>query len=445
MVEAREPGEGRPGAGPGAAGRGEKAGAGRPEGAAVAPGGTSGDGSSRARRVALGLLPLLLLAGLIALFLRFDPTQLFREAFPPVEELTVERITFPEPGTMRIHVVNGGPEPVTVAQVLVDEAYWRYDMHGDARIPRLGRRTLTLPYPWVEGEPHRVAIITSTGLTFEGGVEVATVTPRPDARYLGTFSLLGLYAGVIPVILGLLWYPFLREVSRKWLHFFLSLTVGLLVFLGVDALVEALGAADLVPGAFQGTGLVLLGVAGAVLALRAFAAGRRRAEAGERAAAGPPGAVEAARARLRIAYLIAIGIGLHNLGEGLAIGAAYSVGEIALGSFLVIGFALHNTTEGLAIVAPVASDRPPLWHLAAMGALAGVPTIFGAWIGGFSYTPILTTLFLALGAGAILEVVLEVGRLVHREWPRGIFEPANAAGLALGLLIMYGTGLLVVA
>lgn len=393
-------------------------------------------GATTFRKWAAGLLPLLLLAVLVAVFLRFDPTSALREAFPPVEELTIERVSFPEPGAMRVHVVNGGPEPVTIAQILVDEAYWRFELDGDPTVPRLGRRTLEVPYPWVEGEPHEVAIVTSTGLTFAHEVEVATRTPRPNARYLTTFALLGIYAGVIPVLIGLLWYPFLGQIGRKWLHFFLSLTVGLLVFLGVDSLVEALELAERVPGAFQGVGLVLLGVALAILALRALGAW-----GDERASASGEGGIS----RLRLAYLIAIGIGLHNLGEGLAIGAAYAVGEIALGSFLVIGFALHNTTEGLAIVAPVAADRPSLWHLAAMGAVAGLPTIAGAWIGGFSYSPIASTLFLALGAGAIFQVVVEVGRLVQSAWPKGVFQPLNAAGLALGLLIMYGTALLVVA
>jgi zinc transporter ZupT len=397
---------------------------------------TAGETAGAGRRWLLGLFPLVLLAGLIAVFLQVDPTSVLRTAFPPVEELTIERVTLPEPGRMRIHIVNGGPDPVTVAQVQVDEAYWRFEMEGertDRTIPRLGRATLELNYPWVEGEPHEIALLTSTGLTFTHEIAVATVTPQPNARYLGTFALLGLYAGVIPVILGLLWYPFLRQIDSKWIHFFLSLTIGLLVFLAVDALDEAFEVSEAVPGAFQGVGLIALGVAGALLALRALAGARTSSDSRNRHPA------------LTVAYLIAIGIGLHNLGEGLAIGAAYALGEIALGSFLVIGFALHNTTEGLAIVAPMASERPPLWHLGVLGAIAGVPTILGAWIGGFSYSPMAATLFLALGAGAILQVVIEVGRLIQRGQPGGLFAPLNAVGLGLGLLIMYATALLVVA
>jgi zinc transporter ZupT len=386
------------------------------------------------RRWLLGLAPLGLLGALVAVFLVFDPTGSLRTAFPPVEELTIERVSLPENGLMRVYVVNGGPEAVTIAQVMVDEAYWKHAIAGGRTVPRLGRAVVEIPYPWVEGEPHEIALITSTGLTFTHTVDVATLTPRPNARYLTIFTLLGVYVGLVPVLIGLLWSPFLRSVSRRWIHFFLSLTIGLLVFLGVDALAEAFETAVAVPDAFQGVGLIVLGVVGSVALLRAVS-GARGADNEE------PGPSD----RLRLAYMIALGIGLHNLGEGLAIGSAFALGEIALGSFLVIGFAVHNTTEGLAIVAPVASDRPPLRRYAALGALAGLPTIAGTWIGGFSYSPIAATLFLALGAGAILQVVLEIWRMLRRESAGGVMAPLNAVGLTLGLVLMYGTALLLVA
>ena len=385
-------------------------------------------------RWVLGLLPLALLAGLVAFFFGADPTAPFRDAFPPVEDLTIERVSFPERGIMRIHVVNGGPEAVTIAQVVVDDAYWRFEIDRDRTLPRLASAALTLDYPWVEGEVHTVRIVTSTGLTFDREVAVATLSPRPNALYLTTFGLLGLYAGVLPVLIGLLWYPFLRRIDRKWIHFYLSLTVGLLLFLVVDAFEDTLEVSALVAEGFQAAGLIAVGVIGAVVGLRALGNLGRAAGGGGGASSG-----------LTVAYLIALSIGLHNLGEGLAIGAAFSLGEIALGSFLVIGFALHNTTEGLAIVAPVADKRPPLRHFAFMGGLAGLPTVLGAWAGGFSYSPTVATFFLALGAGAILQVIVEVTRLVRKSWPSGLFTPLNATGLLLGLLVMYGTALLVTA
>jgi zinc transporter ZupT len=283
----------------------------------------------------------------------------------------------------------------------------------------------------VEGEPHVIRLVTSTGLTFDAEVAVATETPRPSVRFVGIFAALGILVGVIPVFLGLLWLPFLRTVSRKWIDFFLSLTIGLLLFLGVDALAEALEVSARVAGAFQGLSLVLLGVLGTPLIIGALGEWRRRTRHG--------------LSPLYVAALIALAIGLHNLGEGLAIGAAYSSGEISLGAFLVLGFLLHNTTEGLGIVAPLAHERTRLRQLAWLGLLAGAPTILGTWLGGFSYSPISTTLFFAVGAGAIVQVIMELWKLFARSDKPGLLQPLNAAGVLTGLAIMYATGLLVMA
>jgi zinc transporter, ZIP family len=378
-----------------------------------------------------GLAPLVLLGALVLAFLRLGPVGVFRAAFPPVEELTLERVRLPEPGVMEVSVVNGGPEAVTIAQVMVDDANWVHTVSGSRRVDRLERRTVRIPYPWVEGEPHTVTIVTGTGLTFSTEVAVATQSPPVDRRYLGTFALLGIYAGVIPVFIGLLWLPFVRAVDRKWIDFFLSLTIGLLVFLGVDALEEALATSGFVPGAYQGAALVVFGLVGTPLVIGALGEWRARVKGG--------------RSPLWVATLIAFGIGLHNLGEGLAIGTSYATGEIALGTFLVIGFLLHNTTEGLGIVTPLAGERPRLLTLVLLGALAGVPTVIGAWIGGFTYSPVWTTLFFAVGAGAIVQVVYELWRLFVRRSPAGLLAPLNAVGVLAGMLVMYVTGLLVTA
>ena len=380
---------------------------------------------------AKGLLPLLLLAVLLFAFLKLGPVGVFRRAFPPVEELTVDRITLPAPYKMEVRVVNGGPQPVTIAQVMVDDANWVFGIDGAATVNRLETRTISIPYPWVEGEPHVVKVVTSNGLTFEGDIAVATQTPTADARYLGTFALLGVYAGVIPVLLGLLWFPFLRQIHARWVDFFLALTVGLLGFIGIEALVEAVETSGLVPGAFQGTGLVVIGVFAAPLLLAALGNWRS--------------ATRGSRPGYHVALLIAIGIGLHNLGEGLAIGTSYAGGEIALGTSLLVGFLLHNTTEGLGIISPLTNERPGLGRLLLLGAIAGVPTVIGSWIGGFSYSPIWTTLFFALGAGAIAQVIYELLRLFARRGGGALLAPLNVAGLLAGMMVMYVTGLLVVA
>ncbi len=383
---------------------------------------------SRMALAVKGLLPILLLAALLASFVRLEPVSVFRAAFPPVEELTFERVAFPASGLIRVHLVNGGPEPVTVAQTMVDEAYWEHTVGPSREIGRLSQAVVEIPYPWVEGEPLVISVVSSTGVTFTHQVAVATQSPAVSQGYVLTFALLGTYVGVIPVFLGLLWLPFLSGISRRWLDFFLAFTVGLLFFLGADALEGALELTEQVASAFQGIGLVVLGVAGTPLIINALS----RLAQGQRPA-GP----------MTISLLIAVGIGLHNLGEGLAVGSAYAVGEVALGTSLVFGFLLHNTTEGLGIVAPLARATPALKTLAGLGLIAGLPTILGVWIGGFSYSPTSSVLFLAIGAGAIVQVIWVMVRSLMGGSQFGLTAPLNAAGLVAGLLLMYVTGLFV--
>jgi zinc transporter ZupT len=387
---------------------------------------------SRAPRWLLGLLPLVALGALLVVFVATDPLSSLREEFPPVEELTVERAVLEsEPQQIMLTVRNGGPDPVDVAQVLVDEAYWNYDITPDAHIERLGRATIHIPYPWVEGEAHEVVLLSATGVAFSHEIAVAVETPETTPSTLLTFTLLGIFVGVIPVLLGLTWLPFVRRLPDQWVRFFLALTAGLLVFLAVDALDEALEATENVAGAFQGVGLIVLGFVAALAALYALDGWMRQRRKGE-------------LTRLYVALLIAVGIGLHNLGEGLAIGAAYSLGEVGLTAFLVLGFTLHNVTEGLGIVTPLARARPTLPQLAGLGMIAGAPTIIGTWSGGLAYSPILAVLFLSIGAGAIVQVVWEIGKLLTGEG-KPLSAPLNSIGFAAGILVMYLTGLAVAA
>jgi zinc transporter ZupT len=147
--------------------------------------------------------------------------------------------------------------------------------------------------------------------------------------------------------------------------------------------------------------------------------------------------------RLSLAFLIATGIGLHNLGEGLAIGAAYNVGEIALGAFLVVGFIIQNITEGLGIIAPLLRDRPSLVNLALLGLLGGGPAVVGAWMGGFAPSPTLAVLFLAVGTGAIFQVTYEIAKLIRKDTTREPMPVTVFAGVVAGMLLLWVTGLLI--
>jgi ZIP family zinc transporter len=385
---------------------------------------------TRLRALLWFALPLVLLGALSLVVMKGGVLSRLARGVPPVEELTVDRVRL-TPGHIAVTVVNGGPDPVTVAQVMVDEAFWRFTISPGPTVARLGRATIDIPYPWVVGEPHHLKFVSANGITFDHEIPVATETPGADAGSLLAFTLVGLYVGVLPVAIGLLWLPFLRQLERRWIHFALALTAGLLVFLLADALHEAFETAERVGGAFQGTGLVVLSALGMWLLLQALS-GIGKRETGN-----------AASERLRLAYLIALGIGLHNLGEGLAIGAAYAQGAVTLGAFLIVGFMLHNTTEGLGIVAPIAQDRPELRTLTFAGLLAGGPTIVGAWLGGLAYSPLLGALCLGVGAGAILQVLGVLHRVVAREVQGTLWTPLNALGVVAGLVVMYGTGLLV--
>jgi ZIP family zinc transporter len=380
-----------------------------------------------ARQGLWGLLPPGLLLVLAVVTMQTGLLDRLRGPFPPVEELTVERVTL-TPDTIQLTVVNGGPEPVTVAQVTVDDAFWNFTIEPSATLNRFGRATIVLPYPWVQDEAHLVSILTSTGLTFEHDIPLAVESPTVDRASLGLLTMIGIFVGVLPVAIGLMFLPFVRRLSEARFEMMLALTAGLLIFLAADAFAEAVETAARVPAAFQGLAVVLLGSLGSFLLLQLLGGSRGRAEGPE--------------ARRSVAWFIALSIGLHNLGEGLAIGAAYAIGEAALTAFLVIGFMVHNTTEGLAIVAPIAKDRPSLPTLVGLGALAGVPTIVGAWVGGFAFTPMLATFFLAVGVGAIAQVLAVLFQMFARSGA-SLWRPSIAGGMLTGLVLMYVTGLLV--
>jgi zinc transporter ZupT len=379
--------------------------------------------------LAAGLAVVAALVGILAFLLARDVG--LDRAAPPIEELTVERIELPRPDLVRVHVVNGGIDPVTIHQVMIDDAVWSFSIEPDPTIARLRNATISIPYPWVEGETHHVRLVSRNGITFDADIAVATETPSADARWILQLALLGLYIGVLPVALGLATYPFLKRLGERGIDFLLALTVGLLVFLGVDTLAEAQELAGEAAGAFHAPVLVWIVALVTLVGLIAISARRR----GSRGALSP----------LAIAFLIALGIGLHNLGEGLAVGAALATGAVGLGTFLIVGFTLHNITEGIGIAAPLLRAEPRLRHFVALAALAGGPAVLGAWIGGFVFDPFWSAVFLAVGAGAILQVVYEIGRLmvIESKGPLGLWRGEILAGAGLGLAIMYATALIV--
>jgi ZIP family zinc transporter len=371
--------------------------------------------------------PLVVLGLAIAWLISTDPLSGFRNGAPPVEKLTFER-TILGPAGMRVLVRAGGSESMSIAQVQVDDAYWQFTQEPPGPIARGASAWIAVPFPWVLGEAHAINIVTNTGATFEHEIEVAVPTPTRDSMSLASQAMLGAFVGILPVAIGLMFYPALRGVGRDGMAFLLALTVGLLAFLFVDALGDAFELAGEAAALFQGPAMVILGATASFLLLMAI--GRR--------SGAPQG--------LALATFIALGIGLHNLGEGLAIGAAFSAGAAGLGTFLVLGFTLHNITEGVGIAAPILKERPPLWTFAALTLLAGGPAIIGLWIGSLAFAPQWSALALAIGAGAILQVVVEITSMLGREradGTRALLGPSAMAGLAAGVGFMYATAMLV--
>jgi ZIP family zinc transporter len=380
------------------------------------------------RTAILLVLPLIALGGVILLFITTGGG-LQLEPPAPVESLTIER-TVLRPGSIEIQVRNGSPEELDIALVIINDAIWPFEI-SENPIPRLRRATVHLDYHWTEGEAYGLTLFSSNAIPFDVEIPVAFTTPQPQARTFLSFTLIGLYVGVIPVYLGLFWFPALRRIDRRWMTFLLAITVGLLIFLGLDTLAEAIEQSANIPGPFQGIGLVGIGAVGTFFLLDAIS--RRQTAIGR----------SESEQRLSLSYMIALGIGLHNLGEGLAIGAAFNVGEIALGTFLVIGFIIQNITEGLGIIAPILRDRPGIKNLILLGLLGGAPAILGAWIGGFAPSPTLIVLFLAIGTGAVFEVVYETAKLIRKDTEIQPVPMTVFSGVMAGMLVMWVTGLLV--
>ncbi|MFL6525803.1 MAG: ZIP family metal transporter [Nitrososphaera sp.] len=428
-----------------------------------------------AKMVAVALIPVVILAAMIAFI--FGPGHQFLGVGTPIPEISIERIEFQEGGKIVAFIRNTGPIDVTVAQADVNDRIQQAAIEPEKELQRLAEARVIIPFPWNKGEPYDVGVTSSEGTRFSKHVDAAAPAPTPNVEHAAFFGLIGVYVGIIPVLAGLLWLPFIRKLRAGMYRFFLSLTAGLLVFLGIDALVEGNEiAADSVAGVFNGQILIALVTILSFLALmytstklgeRSKGGSRseevQQQQGGERAAAELPSydSLHASQAKtidqqrprpvvkpVAIALMISIGIGLHNFGEGLAIGASVVLGQITLSTFLIVGFMLHNTTEGFAIVSPLAKAKVNrlLGKMIIMGLIAGVPIIFGTWIGGFIYSPVAAIIFLSIGAGAIFQVVFLIYRgMAETNGERGkIMSNASIiAGFATGMLIMYITGLII--
>ena len=367
------------------------------------------------------LVPLIVLVVIVSLFATTGGSliDLLGRTPPPADVFDVRRVEF-KPGEIKVRVTNPQQDDLTIATVTVDDAIVPFNLDGPRTLERLRSATIVIPFAWVEDEPMLIGITSSSGIQTTHEVPAAFETPEPSPKGFLGFGLVGLLVGVVPVGLGLLWLPSLRRARPEWLAAFMALTAGLLAFLALEALSEAFALQAALPSALGGAGVVLLGFVGSYLTLT-FLSHKLAA----------------------LATLVAIGIGLHNFGEGLAIGTSFAFGELALGTFLIIGFMIHNVTEGLGIATAATEERRVSFaRLGLLVLIAGAPAILGTWLGGYVRSDVLGVLFFAAAAGAASEVVVEVGRWLRTRAPGGLTSGWVLGGFLAGVAIMYATGVL---
>ncbi|OAH52901.1 MULTISPECIES: ZIP family metal transporter [Bacillaceae] len=374
------------------------------------------------------LVPLLLLVGVLGWVLK-NGAGIEKDPAAPIEVLNIERIKMTNSG-FELSVSNTGPKTLEISQVIVDDSIWDFTVTPSPVLKRLQDGTVFINYPWVEGDPHGIKLITANGIVIESGVDAATLTPELNWDNFLNYGFIGFYVGIVPISLGLMWYPFMKRFNRKWINMILALTVGLLLFLFIGTLADGFEIGAEAPSILQGNMVVIIGAALTFLLLIAFDQYQRRKQEAK------------GYSPFRLSLLMATGIGLHNFGEGLAIGSSFALGSVALGTFLIVGFTLHNITEGIGIAAPLLKSKPRGRDFLLLGTVAGAPAILGTWFGGFIFSPILGALFLGIGAGAILQVIYVITKMLiddHRLYREPSVSWLNLTGFTVGMLIMYFT------
>lgn len=234
---------------------------------------------------------------------------------------------------------------------------------------------------------------------------------------------LGLVAGVLPVYLGIGVALALGKIlPRSWEGALIGVATGVLAYLFFDLMHEAVELTGARDGVSWGVFLGSLGIS--LIGLVAL-------ESSQILGTGSTGRL------LSLPYMIAVGMGLHNLGEGLAIGASYAAGEWVLSALLVTGFALHNGTEGFGIVGAAGKAPLPWLDVWWLGLLAGGPTCVGTLLSGQGLSPYFSIAFYTLAAGSLLYVILSLTAMSYTASRR----LQVASGVFAGISLMYVTAM----
>jgi len=375
------------------------------------------------------IAPIVLLAIVIAFLL--GPASTFLQFGVVLPEVSIEKVEFIE-NEIQATVRNTGPIDVSVALADVNDRIQPAAIEPDSSLKRFETALVRIPFDWNEGQPYEIGVTVDDGTRFTTQVDAAFASLEPDVDLFVFLGMIGFLIGVVPIMIGLLWYPFIKKLGKNAFNFFLAFTMGLLIFLGIDAVLEASEISERhLSSIFNGELLIATVVILSFLSL--YGIGQKLIKTNN---------LSTLSKGLTISLMIAIGIGLHNLGEGLAVGAAIALGEVALSTFLIVGFATHNTTEGLAIAAPLTNSKAKIAKMVGLGLIAGTPAIFGCWVGGFSFSPLFTLIFLAIGAGAIFQVVISIFQYMKGKSDL-LSNTSLFAGVSVGLIVMYLTSVII--
>jgi len=373
--------------------------------------------------------PIVLLAIVIAFLL--GPASTFLQFGVLLPEVTIEKVEFIE-NEIQATVRNTGPIDVAVVVADVNDRIQPAAIEPDSSLKRFETALVRIPFDWNEAQPYEIGVTINDGTRFTTEVDAAFASLEPNLDLFVFLGMIGFLIGVVPIMIGLLWYPFIKKLGKNSFNFFLAFTMGLLVFLGIDAVLEASEISEKhLSSIFNGELLIATVVILSFLSL--YGIGQKLIKTDN---------LSTLSKGLTISLMIAIGIGLHNLGEGLAVGAAIALGEVALSTFLIVGFATHNTTEGLAIAAPLTNSKAKIAKMVGLGLIAGAPAIFGCWVGGFSFSPLFTLIFLAIGAGAIFQVVISIFQYM-KDKSDLLSNTSLFAGISAGLIVMYLTSVII--